>query len=235
MTFLELCQAVVTEVGLSGQISSVLNQRGDFSRVVSFVRSATSQLEGRRINWRFLYGTHTFETSEGIATYIAPEGLNIRQWDHENAFLNNLRICTYFADDMINYERAPEQEIFRGRPNRLIVERNNDLRFIGIPDDTYQISIGYYRAATVLTNDQDTPRIPVQFQRIIIADAIRRYANYDEAPELKQQALEEIYGVGGSWVNPEAGSWLQQLEADQLPNTFAFGATQGGQIVVRAE
>ena len=86
-----------------------------------------------------------------------------------------------------------------------------------------------------LVDNLDTPRMPEQFQRVIIADAIRRYANYDEGPELYQQAVEELYGVGGSWVAPEPGSLIAVLQADQLPNTFSNGANQGGQFVVTTE
>ncbi len=233
MTFLELCQAVVTEVGLSGQIQTVNNQRGDFARIVSFVRASTSQVEGKWINWRFLHGTYVFQTTQDINTYTAPADLRVRQWDLNRAFLEKLAIRTNYADDLIHYERDPLAEDYKGRPVRLIVERNNALRFIGTPDDEYEAQIEYYRMATILQNNEDTPAVPEQFQRIIIAESIRRYANYDEAAELKQQALEELYGVGGNWVNPEPGSWLYQLQADQLPYSYTSGATDGGQFVVR--
>ncbi len=235
MTFLELCQAVVDEVGLSGQITSVTNQRGDFGRIVRFVSSACRQIEGKWIDWRFLHGQYLFNTAQGINTYTAPESLRVRQWDPNRAFLAQLKIETLYADNSILYTRDPLSEDYTSRPIRIIIERDNTLRFIGTPDAVYAVDIEYYRMATILTNNDDTPAIPNQFQEIIIHDAIRRYANYDEAPELKQQAIEQLYGVGGSWSRPEPGSWLDQLQNDQLPNTYLNGAVQGGQIVVRAE
>ena len=235
MTYLELCQAVVEEVGLSGQITSVVNQRGDFGRIVRFVRNACSQLEGRWINWRFLYGTYTFNTTQGINQYTAPANLRIRKWDANRAYIDQLIVRTYFADDAIDYERDPLGEDYEGTPVQLIIERDNTLRLIGTPDRAYSVEVGYYRMATVLSGNTDTPAIPEQFQDIIVQDAVRRYANYDESPELKIQALEQIYGVNGTWAQPEPGSWLFQLQADQLPNSYLHGATEGGMFVVRTE
>lgn len=235
MNYLELCQAVVDEVGVSGSITSVVNQRGDFGRIVRFVRNACQQIEGKWINWRFLHGTYNFDTVANQNVYPAPENLRVRQWDLNRAFLDRLKIDTYYADDSIRYERDPLAEDYVSRPIKLIVERNNDVRTIGTPDAVYPVQIEYYRMATILEGNTDEPAIPVQFRQIIVQDAIRRYANYDEAPELKTQAIEQLYGVGGSWKNPEPGSLLHQLQADQLPNSYLDGATEGGQFVVRVE
>ncbi len=235
MNFLQLCQAVVDEVGLSGNITSVVNQGGDFGRIVRFVRSSTTQLEGRWINWRFNYGTYTFQTTEGIRLYTAPTSLRVRKWDKNRAYLDQLEIPTYYADDAIDYRRDPIAEDYIGQPDMLIIERDNTIRTIGTPDRVYDVEIGYYRMATILNENTDVPAIPEQFREIIVQDAIRRYANYDEAPELKAQAIEQVYGVNGSWAQPEPGSWLHQLQADQLPNSFLNGATEGGSFVVRTE
>jgi len=235
MTFLEICQSVVIEAGLSGDMVSVQNQSGDFHRVVNHVRAACQQIEGRYIDWRFLHGIHTFNTVDGIATYPVPEDLRVRQWDKNRAFLNGLQIDIYYADDTINYTKDPIAENYSARPIVGIIERNNDLRFIGVPDGEYSIEIEYYRMATILQENSDEPAVPVQFRNIIVFDALRRYANYDEAAELKQQAVEQIYGVGGNWVNPEPGSLLFQLQSDQLPNSLLHGASQGGGFVVSAE
>ncbi len=235
MTYLELCQAVVDEVGLSGEIATVEGRRGDFGRIVRFVRSACMQVEGRWINWRFLHGSHTFSTVEEVAVYPAPEALRIRQWDINRAYLDQLIIPIKYADDALDYRRDPIAEDYLGQPVCLIIERDNSIRTIGIPDRAYSIEIEYYRQPTILSNNDDEPAIPTQFQEIIVLDAVRRYANYDEAPELKIQALEQIYGVNGSWAQPEPGSWLFQLQADQLPNSYLNGATEGGLFVVRTE
>ncbi|AUR96748.1 head completion adaptor [Vibrio phage 1.232.O._10N.261.51.E11] len=234
MNYLQLCQAVIDEVGLSGQISSVANQRGDFQRVVRFVTTACQQIEGKWINWRFLHGIHEFQTAEGVNTYPVPESLNLRQWDIQNAFVDQLEIDIMYADDF-RYKKDLIGENFTSRPIRIIIERNKSLRTIGTPDMVYNVHAEYYRRATVLTDNTDLPAMPEQFHEIIVFEAVRRYANYDEAPELKQQAIEQLYGVGGTWARPEPGSWLFQLQADQLPNSYLEGSTQGGSFVVRAE
>ncbi len=235
MTYLELCQAVVDEVGLSGEIITVENRTGDYGRIVRFVRSSCQQIEGRWINWRFLHGSHTFTTTENVAVYPAPEAIRVRQWDINRAYIDQLNIDIMCADDALDYRRDPIAENYVGMPDRLIIERDNSIRTIGIPDREYSIEIEYFRMATVLRVNDDVPAIPEQFQEIIVMDAVRRYSNYDEAPELKQQAIEQVYGVNGTWAQPEPGSWLHQLQADQLPNSFFNGATEGGFFVVRTE
>ena len=69
----------------------------------------------------------------------------------------------------------------------------------------------------------------------IVYLALVSYANYDEALELKNEALEQFYGIGGNWQQPEPGSWLKMLDDTELPGTFINGATTGGDLVVRTE
>jgi hypothetical protein len=235
MTYLELCQAVVDQAGLSGQMSSVDNQTGDFGRIVRYVKSSCRQLEARWINYKFLYDTYEFETTADVDLYPAPEDLNIRQWDLDNAFIDNDPIDVVYFDDKMNYKKLPNAEDYTSRPIRMVIKANNTLRMIGTPDDAYSIEIGYYKKPTTLVNNTDEPLIPDMFQEIIVFDALSQYANYDEAPELKQDAMERIYGVGGNWQRPEPGSLLHSLQADQLPYSYQHGATQGGMFVVRAE
>ena len=64
----------------------------------------------------------------------------------------------------------------------------------------YNVRADYFRNPTILTDNTQEPLIPLAFRRIIVAEAIRLYSNYDESPELKVQATEELYGVGGNWV-----------------------------------
>ena len=148
MTFLELCQAVVDEVGLSGQILSVNSQRGDFGRIVRFVRSSTQQIEGRWINWRFLRASYTFDTSIGISTYSPPSDLNVRQWDLERIYVDDLIIQTCFADA---YIRDPLAENYDGYPQMIVIEANNDIRLVGRPDQAYTIVADYFRTPTLLS------------------------------------------------------------------------------------
>lgn len=234
MNFLELCQAVVDEVGLSGQITTVVNQRGDFGRIVRFVRSSTQRIESKWIDWRFLRRTHRFETAEGIATYTAPESLNLRSWDRMKTYVDDLPVQVFHSDSF-EYNEQPIEESYRGRPIRIIIEADNTLRFIGVPDEVYSVRADYFRNPTILTDNTQEPLIPLAFRRIIVAEAIRLYSNYDESPELKVQATEELYGVGGNWIRPEPGSLMHVLQGDQLPNSDVNARVEGGFFTVRVE
>ncbi len=234
MNYLEICQAVVDEVGLSGQITTVTNQRGDFNRIVRFVRTSTQRIESKWIDWRFLRRTHRFETAEGIATYSAPESLNLRSWDRMKTYVDDLPVQVFHSDSF-EYNEQPNEEAYRGRPIRIIIEADNTLRFIGVPDEVYNVRADYFRNPTILTDNTQEPLIPLAFRRIIVAEAIRLYSNYDESPELKVQANEELYGVGGNWVKPEPGSLMHTLQGDQLPNSDVNARVEGGFFTVRVE
>lgn len=222
MTFLELCQEVIDDAGLSGSISTVTDQRGDYGRVVSFVRNACLMIESKWINWRFLWGRHTFAISKDTAIYPAPESIRLRQWRPKTAFLDGQPLNVQYYDEYIRW-MDPTFDTTRGFPSHAVILPNNDLQLVPVPITDGLLQIDYFRRATRLVNSDDRPAIPEQFHRIIVADALRRYANYDEAAELKTEAMEE-YGL-----------LILQLEADQLPGTYTHGATEGGNIVVTPE
>ena len=57
-TFLQICQRVFIEGGISGQISSTQNQSGEAGRVVAWVAGAYKEiLNDQSINWKFLRKT----------------------------------------------------------------------------------------------------------------------------------------------------------------------------------
>ena len=56
MTFLELCQTVRQEVGLSGTgPTTVVSQEGQLKVVVDFVIEADHQVQGLWSDWNFLW------------------------------------------------------------------------------------------------------------------------------------------------------------------------------------
>ena len=232
MTFLEICQEVYGRTGMSGQISSVKNQTGDAGRIVRYVRSACIKLEARWVNWRFMSARYDFTTSKGIAVYSMPEENRLRVWDINTCYLDDLKTPVYFYDSH-NYERSVYLEKQVTQPTMAVINSDNTLQLIGIPDSEYPVQIRYFKQATVLNDNDDMPLLPSQYHLAISTLAMISYANYDEALELKTEALEEFYGFGGNWQQPEPGSWLSQIDATELPGTFINGATTGGDLVVR--
>ena len=80
-TYLDLCQQLVEDAGISGTFTSVAGQSGEFKRVVDWIARATTEVEGLWFNWDFLHVFHSFSTVIGVRDYPAPADHNF--WDNE--------------------------------------------------------------------------------------------------------------------------------------------------------
>ena len=106
--------------------------------------------------------------------------------------------------------------------DRIILMPDQSLKFEPVPDGIYTINADYYVRPTVLAANDDVSLIPEEFHRIIIGRAMILYANFESAPEIKDQG-EEIYV-----------EQLALLENDQLPNQFQSRFNTGAEIEVIA-
>jgi hypothetical protein len=59
--------------------------------------------------------------------------------------------------------------------------------------------------------------------------AMLKYANWDNAPELRQMAMEGLYGLDGS----KEGGWIAKLEAHQLPSHGYANAVSDGNYEIQ--
>jgi hypothetical protein len=108
-------------------------------------------------------------------------------------------------------------------PWRVIVMPDNDLLFEPVPDDAYTIEADYYDKPTLLAANADISLIPEEFHQVIIGRAMILYANFESAPEIKDQG-EEIYV-----------EQLALMENDQLPNQEHSRFNTGAMVEVIAE
>ena len=219
-TYLNLCQRLIEEAGISGTIASVVNQTGEFKRVTEWVKRATTEIEGKWFDWNFLHTFATVNLIVGVSDYPAPSGHNV--WDTQTAVIPADSMQLGFIQ-WVRKKRDPTQPI-SGDPYLFTVLPDQTLRFYDTPIRAASVSIEYWTVPTILTANADEPAMPEQFRDIIVWKALQYYANYESADEAKIQAIENY------------DARLDQLESRELPG-YQGSATKytGTQIDVVAQ
>jgi len=224
--FLQLCQAVRQEAGISGTgPSSVLNQQGEMKRVVDWVARAYRDVQNLHRNWDFLRSDFTFPTIVGNQEYT-PAAANLPE--HQSWKTDSFRIFENARgwDDEVWLRYYPWED-FRdiyirsgnrdatGRPLAWTIRPTDQAVVLWpLPDTDYTIVGEYFKRAQVMTANTDVPIFPVEFHDVLMWRALMFYAGFENAaPE---------YAV----AKGEYGDTLSKLRRDQLPSI-----TVGGSIV----
>lgn len=221
MTFLELCQRTRELAGISGTgPTAVTNQTGEYLRVVNWVRQSWIDIQNRHAHWDFLRDEFTFQTVVGQQAYTlaqmgATDLREVSKTDTARCYLT----ATGIGDEQY---LVPwwDWHVFRdtykyglqtnARPVVFSIEPNTKSMHLGsIPDDIYTVTGIYYKRAVSLTAASDVPALPEQYHEIIVYRALSKYAGYEAAPEVKQEALENYSQL------------LSDLSDDQLPKVMA--------------
>ena len=211
-TFLELCQALMEEAGISGTITSVKNQTGERKRVVGWIRRSCMLVEGTFTNWNFLHEFYQFNTVAQISDYPPPSDHNV--WDTATGSLPNDQSELFFTP-WVRKKKEFQEESF-GSPFAFTVLPSHIIRLYDTPNTVVPISMEYYRAPTEMIENTDTPAIPLQYRDIIIYKALGLYAKYENADELLLSSRQD-YSM----------RW-DQLRARELPGTQGMQATSTG-------
>lgn len=222
MNFLQMCQRVMTEGGISGQINSVENQSGEAGRVVGWVASAYREiLNDQGAVWKFLRKEAAVQLTSGLGTYSFSD-LNLPtgvQWDVRSmrvAMRADLADETFL--DYMDYKLFRDYWLFssrrtiRSRPLNVSVNNSTDLVIAPLPAEDYWLVMEYEVSPQMLARDADVPVIPERFQMAIVWRALRHYGIFEAAPEVVSRAdmaLKEI---------------MLQLEIDQTPEATCGGA-----------
>lgn len=222
MNFLQLCQRVFQEGGISGSITSVTNQTGEAQRVVNWVNAAYQQiLNDQSMNWNFQHSVSTIQLTPGIGTYSftdlgIPAGA---QWD-----INSMRVAkssTLADETMLAPMRFPEfrdfwlfsaNRLVQSRPLNCTVNNQTELQLAPIPDQAYYLNFEWLLQLSSLVANTDVPAIPARFQLVIVWRALREYGLFEAAPEVIARAERNYKEV------------MLQLELDQSYEVVVAGA-----------
>lgn len=198
MTFLELCQTLRREIGVSGNgPSSVTSQTGQLEKIVNWIADADVYIQNAWQDWKFLWRQmNAVALTVGQAQYTPTElGVDdVGIWD-----INSLALDESTDDYKLlavkDFDEWRAQYRFgvktNAQPDSVFVKPDNGLIFDAPPDSAYSFSGYYWRNPVRMSTNNDQSLIPERFHRVIIAKAKIMYAEHDEAPEVMQGGVTE--------------------------------------------
>jgi len=210
VTFLELCQAYRSELGIPGTGPvTVLNQVGELAKLVRDIQNADLDVKRRWQDWRFLRSTHSTNVTAGSRVPEIPTPDSFNFWDETRFRLDPGTLNTFKISyiDYLEFEDRVDSSIAIDRtPEVVTVDNDDKLRLDPVPVVNHVLKGTYWRKAVQLENDSDISEIPIQFHRIIIVRAKIYYAEREDAPEITSGSVAEFEDL------------MFQMEANQLPN-----------------
>lgn len=198
MNYLQICQRVFSEGGISGQITSVENQTGEALRVVQWVADAYSDiLNDQAMAWKFIHKTYTKQLTANVGTYSfvdlgIPNGV---QWDtremrvavngdlSDETFLEHMRFPAFRDFWLFSSRRT-----VKSRPLNVATDNEMNLRIAPIPDQAYWLNLQVEEMAPNLVSNEDTPVFPERYHIAIVWKALREYGMFEAAPEVVSRA-----------------------------------------------
>jgi hypothetical protein len=218
-TYLELAQDLHREVGAAGaEPTTTAGLRGEPDRLTKWIREADIYIQSLWVNWKYLWDQFdTNNTTTASTNFLAaPPDLNF--WDFKTFKIIEPGETDENILSVVEYDKIKNQILDTSIdiPSRAIVMPDNDLNFEPIPDAIYTILADYWKKPTPLAANADVSLIPEEYHQVIVGRAMILYANYENAPEIKDQG-KEIYI-----------EQLARLENHQLPNQENARFTTGG-------
>jgi len=210
-TFLYWVQELHRESGAAGRApTTVTGVTGEAARLVGWVKEANQSVQRLWDNWKFLRTTYSQACTAGTNTLAAPADIGAGTWDLDSFMITESGQSISSPILVYEYDNVKQEPIdtSSGVPWRVVVMPDNSLRLESTPNAAHVIAADYYREPAVdeFDVDADTSTIPAKFQRIILAEALLMYAEYEGAQEAKTK---------GDRIK---GEIMPRLENSQLPN-----------------
>jgi len=218
-TFLQLCQRVFIEGGLSGMITTTQNQNGEALRIVTWVRSAYLEiLNDQGLVWKPLRKTVSVQLTPGKGDYkfsdfTLPQGV---QWDTRsmrvavNADLSDETFVNHMGfKEFRDYWLFSSRRTTASRPLNVAVDDDTKLRIAPLPDQAYWLNMQYELFPASFEADEDVSVLPERYDTAIVWRALRHYGLFEAAPEVVARA------------DMAYKETMQQLYMDQAPEVTA--------------
>lgn len=221
MNFLQLCQDLVSELGLAGGSgpSTVANQQGELKNVVRWIRDACLGIDNLWQDWRYLHVEYLGIINANTRTPTPPNtptGVLVRVWDRDSIEIN---YGTTAGKPLTFEEWATFRKVRRlggaalavDEPTVFTIRPDGALETYPTANADYPVRGEFWRRPLVLTADTDVPMMPEEYHRLIVCAAAVYYANREDAPEI----------IGG--MEAEYAVLIEQLQSDQAPGFAAQG------------
>lgn len=197
MNFLQICQDVYREGGISGQLSSTQNQSGEAARIVGWVKKAYLEiLNDQPDAWNFTRESAVKQLTAGVGTYSF-EDLGITNGVQWEADTMRLALNSDLSDEAhlseLDFAAFRNKWLFagnrtlQGTPDAVSIDNDTKLRVGPIPNAAFWLVFDY-KAMPELVSDTDVPVLPSRFHNAIVWRALRHYGLYEAAPEVVARA-----------------------------------------------
>lgn len=216
MTYLELCQELMREAGISGSIGSVTGQIGELGRVVNWIAKAHRYIQNKHSDWEFLRRDLSFPALVDEARYSAESAAvtDFGDWRFAGrwrTYATEQGVIDEQALIFTPYDRFRDTYLFSanqlmpGRPQLVTQAPDQSLILWPKPDAAYTIVGEQYRSPLILARDDDVPLFPARFHDAIVYRALMFYGEYE--------------GDGNTFNTGQAecNRYLQMLESEYLP------------------
>lgn len=223
MTFLELCQAVRQECGITGTgPASVISQTGMHGKIVDWVKQADLHIQGLYHDWNFMWAEASLDISAANDTVVQPNNFYHAE---PNTFMlddgttkSPMSIIPYKdLKDRIKYQSST------AKPDALAIKPTGNFKLSAIPDNDYTLTFDYYKIPTEMSGNTSVSLIPEQHHRLIVLKAKIYYAEHEEADALVK------------YIAPEYTTLMSKLVSDQLPGENPHWIGQNEEIRVIPE
>ena len=225
-TYLELCQDLVREVGISGTgPSAVTGQIGELRRVVMWIADAYTEIQ-QRTDWRWLRRSFTLQTVEDQETYAFSEVTDVDaiavisrfgKWRFEDyddppkIYLTSSGVAGQtwmIATSWESYKQIYGIGVQNSGQPLYITANPQDKMVIGpAPNGIYTLTGEFYRSAQILAADGDIPEMPTQFHKLIVYRAMEKYGIYEAAQEVVVRASKEGRRMLRQLENNQGARW----------------------------
>lgn len=207
-TYLEICKDVRAQAGIAGEgPTSVTGQTGIHADIVRWVAESYNDIQTAHENWDFLFARKEFELQAGFDEFEL-DTLNLRVIAYDTFLIqfeagdkDRLNFVPYsiFKTDTRFLETETGQPVY-------VTERpDNTLEFWKVADKNYNIYLEGFSVPDVMTESSDTPVFHSQYDELIKAGALIRYADFYNVPSIMKTA-ERTYS-----------RLMKQLEFSKLP------------------
>jgi uncharacterized protein YqcC (DUF446 family) len=224
MNFVDLVEDLRVECGVSGSpLVTVQNLGGELARLRKWTVDAWNMIQMKHQDWQFMRTTFSFTTTVGKQSYTATDAgvptMDLWQRDTVWMYLNSRGIVDQMPIEWLEWEHFRRMYVmghqYCARPTTFTISPTKEMLLGMIPDDVYTVSGECWLAPVTLSLDTDVPSMPAKFHKIIVCEAMKKYAGFEAAAEVMQRATSE--------GNP---LW-NALVRDQLQQVTIAGAFDG--------
>lgn len=183
MNYLEICQAVRSRIGLHGTGPSTVVSPTDVEKdIVDAVHDAWVDIQNYRDEWDWMRVTTTFNTVAQKTNYttvdIAGPSNRVSHFikDSLYAYKNSkYELLTYLDENLFEYRHINDDD--DTAPSEYTINRNDQSIEINSPDAVYPMQVDYYKTPQLLTDNTDTPEMPVRWHLLIVYLAIQKLSS----------------------------------------------------------